>query len=320
MQTLRRTPLYDRACRRRRPHRPVRGLGDAGAVRGRDRRAQGGADRRRRLRRLAHGRDRGRGPDGGELLQRLLSNDVSRLEVGEAQYTLLTNEAGGIVDDLIVYRTDAVPVPARRQRREQRGRLRLAQRARAARLRRARRLRRVRAARRPGPARARAARARPAPGLHLGDGRGRRHRGDGQPHRLHRRGGRRARLPARGRARALGRDPRPRRRRRAASARATRCASRSATRCTATTSARSGTRSRAGSAGSARSTRTSPAPRRCARSRPRGPERKLVAFRMTEQAIPRQGMAIEGGGEVTSGSHLADARGRHRPRLRSRRR
>ena len=35
----------------------------------------------------------------------------------------------------------------------------------------------------------------------------------------------------------------------------------------------------------------------------RGPERKLVAFRMTEQAIPRQGMAIEGGGEVTSGSH-----------------
>src|SRR3954466_8454064 len=37
--------------------------------------------------------------------------------------------------------------------------------------------------------------------------------------------------------------------------------------------------------------------------RERGPERKLVAFRMTEQAIPRQGMAIAGGGEVTSGSH-----------------
>jgi aminomethyltransferase len=33
-----------------------------------------------------------------------------------------------------------------------------------------------------------------------------------------------------------------------------------------------------------------------------GPARRLVAFRMTEQAIPRQGMAIEGGGEVTSGS------------------
>ena len=36
--------------------------------------------------------------------------------------------------------------------------------------------------------------------------------------------------------------------------------------------------------------------------RARGPERRLIAFRMTEQAIPRQGMAIEGGGEVTSGS------------------
>jgi aminomethyltransferase len=34
----------------------------------------------------------------------------------------------------------------------------------------------------------------------------------------------------------------------------------------------------------------------------RGPEQKLVPFRMTEKAIPRQGMAIEGGGEVTSGS------------------
>src|SRR4029450_10473105 len=41
-----------------------------------------------------------------DLLQSTLSNDVSRLEVGDAQYTLLTNEHGGIVDDLIVYRTD----------------------------------------------------------------------------------------------------------------------------------------------------------------------------------------------------------------------
>jgi aminomethyltransferase len=35
----------------------------------------------------------------------------------------------------------------------------------------------------------------------------------------------------------------------------------------------------------------------------RGPARKLVAFVMDEKAIPRQGMPIEGGGEVTSGSH-----------------
>jgi aminomethyltransferase len=45
------------------------------------------------------------GPTALELLQGLLSNDVSRLEAGDAQYTLLTNEAGGIIDDLIVYRT-----------------------------------------------------------------------------------------------------------------------------------------------------------------------------------------------------------------------
>jgi aminomethyltransferase len=42
-----------------------------------------------------------------DLLQSLLSNDVARLEIGGAQYTLLTNRQGGIVDDLILYRTDA---------------------------------------------------------------------------------------------------------------------------------------------------------------------------------------------------------------------
>ena len=34
-----------------------------------------------------------------------------------------------------------------------------------------------------------------------------------------------------------------------------------------------------------------------------GPERKLVAFVMGDAGIPRQGMAIAEGGEVTSGSH-----------------
>src|SRR5207248_1923941 len=33
-----------------------------------------------------------------------------------------------------------------------------------------------------------------------------------------------------------------------------------------------------------------------------GPEQKLVPFAMTEKAIPRQGMAVVGGGEVTSGT------------------
>jgi aminomethyltransferase len=43
------------------------------------------------------------GPHARELLQGALSNDVDKLSPGEAQYTLLTNEDGGIVDDLIVY-------------------------------------------------------------------------------------------------------------------------------------------------------------------------------------------------------------------------
>jgi aminomethyltransferase len=34
-----------------------------------------------------------------------------------------------------------------------------------------------------------------------------------------------------------------------------------------------------------------------------GPTRRLVPFVMEERAIPRQGMPIEGGGEVTSGTH-----------------
>ena len=44
------------------------------------------------------------GPAQLELLQCLLSNDLTKLAEGEAQYTLLTNERGGIVDDLIAYR------------------------------------------------------------------------------------------------------------------------------------------------------------------------------------------------------------------------
>ncbi|SRR6266516_2387497 len=44
------------------------------------------------------------GPRAHELLQGLLSNDLDRIAPGEAQYTLLTNERGGIVDDMIAYR------------------------------------------------------------------------------------------------------------------------------------------------------------------------------------------------------------------------
>src|SRR5262249_52630249 len=46
------------------------------------------------------------GPTARDLLQSMLSNDIDKLEPGDAQYTLLTNEQGGIIDDLIVYRLD----------------------------------------------------------------------------------------------------------------------------------------------------------------------------------------------------------------------
>src|SRR6186997_1835341 len=46
------------------------------------------------------------GPRATALLQATLSNDVDKIGPGEAQYTLLTNEHGGIIDDLIVYRLD----------------------------------------------------------------------------------------------------------------------------------------------------------------------------------------------------------------------
>ena len=103
MQTLLRTPLYERHLglgARMVPfagwempvqytgvipeHRAVRG--DAGAFD------------------VSHmGEFEVEGPRARDLLQRLLSNDIDRLEPGHAQYTLLTNEQGGIVDDLIVY-------------------------------------------------------------------------------------------------------------------------------------------------------------------------------------------------------------------------
>lgn len=44
------------------------------------------------------------GPGAGETLQRLVTNDASVLVPGRAQYTLLCNEDGGVIDDLVVYR------------------------------------------------------------------------------------------------------------------------------------------------------------------------------------------------------------------------
>ncbi|GAA4282143.1 glycine cleavage system aminomethyltransferase GcvT [Gaetbulibacter aestuarii] len=39
-----------------------------------------------------------------DLIQRVSSNDASKLSIGEAQYSCLPNDEGGIVDDLIIYK------------------------------------------------------------------------------------------------------------------------------------------------------------------------------------------------------------------------
>ena len=44
------------------------------------------------------------GPGANELVQKLSTNDVGRLTDGRALYTLLCNETGGIVDDILIYR------------------------------------------------------------------------------------------------------------------------------------------------------------------------------------------------------------------------
>jgi aminomethyltransferase len=44
------------------------------------------------------------GPDAEAFLQRLLSNDVTKLAEGSAQYSLLCREDGGVLDDLFTYR------------------------------------------------------------------------------------------------------------------------------------------------------------------------------------------------------------------------
>ena len=46
------------------------------------------------------------GPDAGPFLQRVLSNDVSKMAVGGAQYSVLCREDGGVLDDLFTYRMD----------------------------------------------------------------------------------------------------------------------------------------------------------------------------------------------------------------------
>ena len=48
-----------------------------------------------------------KGPNAMELVQRVTSNDVSKLALGQAQYSCFPNGKGGIVDDLLVYYYEA---------------------------------------------------------------------------------------------------------------------------------------------------------------------------------------------------------------------
>jgi aminomethyltransferase len=104
VQTLRRTPLYERHAALGARLVPFAGwempvqytsiVAEHKAVRG----AAGVFD-------VSHmGQLEISGDGAHDYLQSKLSNDLERIAEGQAQYTLLTNERGGIVDDLIAYR------------------------------------------------------------------------------------------------------------------------------------------------------------------------------------------------------------------------
>lgn len=48
-----------------------------------------------------------RGPGAGDWLNRMLANNVGKLDNGRGQYSFLLNESGGVIDDLIIYRIAA---------------------------------------------------------------------------------------------------------------------------------------------------------------------------------------------------------------------
>jgi aminomethyltransferase len=57
---------------------------------------------------IAHmGRIKFTGPDACRFLDFLLTNDVTKLKPGEIRYSLVTNEAGHILDDVLVYRFES---------------------------------------------------------------------------------------------------------------------------------------------------------------------------------------------------------------------
>jgi glycine cleavage system T protein (aminomethyltransferase) len=103
-QTLKRTPLYDRhvaASARMVPFAGWEMPVQYGGIREEHlavRRAAGVFD-------VSHmGQIECSGPQAADLLQRLISNDVTSLPVGGSVYAVLCREDGGILDDLLTYR------------------------------------------------------------------------------------------------------------------------------------------------------------------------------------------------------------------------
>lgn len=47
------------------------------------------------------------GPDAEKKLNAIFTNDLAKLERGQGQYTLMCNERGGVIDDLIIYKLNA---------------------------------------------------------------------------------------------------------------------------------------------------------------------------------------------------------------------
>ena len=248
------------------------------------------------------------GPEAERFLQRLLSNDVTKLPEGGAQYSVLCREDGGVLDDLFTYRLRRRALPDGHQRRQPRQGpgLVLASRPRAS----------TSTSTTPTPTgrcwpsrgpTARAAlgsiaagelppRMRTAelelagvPTLVCGTG----YTGEDGCELL---------LPPDGAGAVWDAWPsaasgRP------AWARATRCASRSASTSTATTCPRTATRSRPASAGAASSTPASSAPRRWRAVRAR--RRSSCRSRSPGPGIPRQDNPVaapHGAGVVTSGT------------------
>ena len=60
------------------------------------------------------------GPGALAFLQRVTANDVAKLVDGQAQYSALPMPTGCPVDDIIVYRRGAEPLPDGRERRQHR--------------------------------------------------------------------------------------------------------------------------------------------------------------------------------------------------------